>query len=62
MGVSGMCIDRCREENADPQSQLSIGVYPFMFGSAKDFDPVFHKLVQVRLCRTVEGYLKLTLM
>ena len=30
----------------DPQ-QCEMGVYPFMFGSIKDFEPVFESLIQV---------------
>lgn len=26
-----------------------MGVYPFMFGSVKDFEPVVNKIIQVRV-------------
>lgn len=29
-----------------------MGVYPFMFASVKDFEPVVERLVQVRVCST----------
>jgi hypothetical protein len=37
--------------------QVSIGVYPFMFGTIKDFQPIFEELVSVCLetLRIVQG-------
>jgi hypothetical protein len=48
MELSG--IDDCHllQATADQNAQLSLGVYPFMFGSAKDFEPVFEEMVKVR--------------
>ena len=33
--------------NADMITQCGLGVYPFMFGSIKDFEPVFDEMIKV---------------
>ena len=35
-----------------PQKQCAMGVYPFMFGSIKDFEPVVQDIIKVRRPRS----------
>jgi hypothetical protein len=48
MGISG--ADACHVPSLllTKTWQLSLGVYPFMFSSAQDFEPVFEEMVKVR--------------
>lgn len=45
-----MLQERHTLTNSHNSHQCAMGIYPFMFGSIKDFEPVVEGIVQVRWC------------